>query len=156
MANLKDIIYYILSFYPHQSELSNARVTKMIYLADWHCAIKNGKQLSSISWFFNNYGPFVHDVQKEILSNPNLFEVTCTSNLYGEQKTLFSTNPITQYHPQLREEDIIVLKRVINVTKDMSWDQFITFVYSTYPIVNSPRYSCLNLAELASEYRRIN
>ena len=39
------------------------------------------------------------------------------------------------------------------VTKDKTWDQFITFVYSTYPIVNSERYSQLDLVALAQEYK---
>ena len=48
MATLTDIIYYLISNYPHKDELSNARVTKMVYLADWHAAVKLGHQLTYI------------------------------------------------------------------------------------------------------------
>ena len=48
MANLKDIIAYILQNYPSnmKHELSNARVTKMIYLADWRNCLRSKGQVS--------------------------------------------------------------------------------------------------------------
>lgn len=48
MANLKDIIAYILQNYPSNKkhELSNARVTKMVYLADWRNCLRSKGQVS--------------------------------------------------------------------------------------------------------------
>ncbi len=51
MAALKDIIAYYCDRYPHKEELSKARLTKMVYLADWKSAIVHGKQISDIKWF---------------------------------------------------------------------------------------------------------
>ena len=57
------------------------------------------------------------------------------------------------YIPSISCEEKLIIDRVIEVTKDKTWDQFITFVYSTYPIVNSERYSQLDLVALAQEYK---
>ena len=66
MANLKDIIAYILQNYPSnmKHELLNARVTKMVYLADWRNCVRSKGQVSDIKWYFDNFGPFVWDVKK--------------------------------------------------------------------------------------------
>ena len=54
MTELKEVISYLVSKYPHKDELSNARLTKMIYLADWRHAITQGNQITDIRWFFDN------------------------------------------------------------------------------------------------------
>jgi len=66
MAAITDILAYILNRYPHAQEMSNARITKMVYLADWKHAIDSHRQISSINWVFNNYGPFVWDVKNAL------------------------------------------------------------------------------------------
>ncbi len=58
MAQIKDIVIHILKNYPHKDELSNARVTKLVYLADWRHVLETKEQISSIKWYFDNYGPF--------------------------------------------------------------------------------------------------
>lgn len=154
MATLTNIIYYLLDAYPNKAELSNARVTKMIYLADWHSAIMRNKQVTNISWFFNNFGPFVSDILQEIEAHPNLFSITHTSTYLGNQKTLFGINKETSFIPNLEKEEIDILDKVISVTKEKTWDQFITFVYSTFPIANSDRYKFLDLVKMAEEYKK--
>ena len=90
MAALKDVLVYILLKYPFKDELSNARVTKMIYLADWRHALEEKTQISPIEWFFNNYGPFVWDIMETTKSNTELFYIDESENLYGEKKVLLS------------------------------------------------------------------
>ena len=43
---------------------------------------------------------------------------------------------------------------IIEKTQGLYWQQFINFVYSTYPIVTSERYTYLNLVQKATEYRQ--
>ena len=119
-----------------------------------HSALKLERQLSAIKWIFNSYGPFVHDIEITIQENTDIFDVKHTTNYLGGNKTIFSLKKCI-YVPTLNNEDIEILNRVIEVTKDKTWDQFITFVYSTYPIINSSRYSSLNLVELATEYKKL-
>ena len=151
MAMLKDIIAYILGVYPYKSELSNARVTKMVYLVDWRHAITSSSQVSTIHWYFNNYGPFVWDVKDVALACPELFAVVETTTVYGTPKTLLNLKD-DDYIPQLSEEECKSIDHVIENTKDLSWDAFIRLVYSTYPVASSERYTYLNLKEKAREY----
>ncbi|MEZ5576726.1 MAG: DUF4065 domain-containing protein [Candidatus Competibacteraceae bacterium] len=59
MNRLQNIMAYFGIEYPHKFELSKARLTKMIYLADWFSSLADGKKLTDIEWLFNHYGPYV-------------------------------------------------------------------------------------------------
>jgi uncharacterized protein YwgA len=154
MSNLIDILYYICKNYPHKDELSKARLTKMVYLSDWKSCLVKDCQLTAIDWFFDNYGPFVDDVHKEIEKRGDLINITHTSNCYGYDKTLYMIAE-NDYIPILEDDEKKIIDEVIDKTKTMHWDGFINFVYSTYPIATSPRYSKLNLLEKAHEYKKM-
>lgn len=151
MTKLKDIIAYVIANYPAKDELSNARVTKMVFLADWHQAINYKKQISEIEWVFDNYGPFVWDIHNEAKNNSDIFSIKETINIYGQRKTVFQIKDET-YEPKLSEEERQSIDHVINNTKQLNWNAFIKLVYSTYPIMSSERYSKLDLIQKADEY----
>lgn len=142
MVKLIDIILYILKNYPHKNELSNARLTKMIYLIDWRSAFDNGKQITNIKWYFDNYGPFVHDVEEEIVNHQELIHIVETKNIFGKRKKLYR---LVDDNVKLSIPTDIenIISTTISVTKGFYWQQFINFIYSTYPIVTSERYSLL-------------
>lgn len=73
---LKDIIYYILEHHPGRASFSNARITKLIYLADWKSCLETGAQITQIDWFFDYYGPFVKDIEHEVEANPDIFKIS--------------------------------------------------------------------------------
>lgn len=153
MSQLKDVIAYILQNYPShmQHELSNARVTKMVYLADWHQAITKGKQITNIQWYFDNYGPYVNDVKQEAENSPQLFSINNTTNMFGQPKVTLSLSDHS-YFPTLSEEEKDSINHVIEQTQKMYWDSFIKLVYSTYPITSSNRYTHLDLVQKARDY----
>lgn len=150
MARLRDVIAYLCENYPHRSELSNARLTKIIYLADWKSAIERDTQLTEIQWFFNHYGPYVDDVI-EVAENDPAFDVKQTFNMYGEYKEVISLKNGVDY-PTLEEDDKAILDFVIDSSASKNWDQFIRLIYSTYPVLTQSRFAKLNLVELAHEY----
>jgi len=149
--SLKNIIRYICHNYPHSHELSNARLTKMIYLADWEYAKRHGKQLTEIRWFFDNYGPFVNDVKNEATAD-HLIDVIHTTTQYGTPKVLIKYKGDGSNY-NISDEEEAVIEGVIAVTQDKYWNSFIKFVYDTYPIENNPRYTHLDLVKLAVEDR---
>lgn len=153
MSKIIDIAYYICKNYPYKDELSKARLTKMVYLSDWKSCLEQDHQLTDIAWFFDNYGPFVENVHDEIEKRPDLINIKHTLNYYGSEKTLYTISQ-SEYLPDLEENDQKIIDKVIEKTKTMHWDGFINFVYSTYPIATSPRYSKLNLLEKAHEYKK--
>lgn len=154
MTILKEALAYILKNYPQHMmhELSNARVTKMLYLADWHQAINNGRQITSINWYFDNYGPYVNDVKAEAEASPSLFNAIWTNNMYGQPKLMLGLND-RSYLPNVPPAVKASLDHVLEQTQKMYWDSFIKLVYSTYPVTSSDRYSHLDLISKAAEYK---
>jgi hypothetical protein len=152
MASIKDVVAYILREYPHSQEMANARVTKLIYLADWKHCLEQGKQITNIKWYFDSFGPFVWDVKNEIDENKRLFSTVETRNAFGSKKIVFSLDD-KKYTPRLSSTETSSIDHIINISKTMYWKDFIKLVYSTYPITTSERYSFLNLIEKAKEYK---
>ena len=153
MADLKDMIYYILKKYPKKDHLSNARLTKIIYLSDWYSAINYNKQISNIHWYFDNYGPFVWDVLDEIKQHSDLFVIKKTLNIFGAEKRLIKTKN-DEYMVTLSKDEKNAIKKIIKITKDKDWSQFIKFVYSTYPILTTEKYSYINLENKAKLFKK--
>ena len=151
MASLKDILIYLIKQYPHKDELSNARLTKMIYLADWLSAIRKDSQLTNIKWYYDNYGPFVWDVFDCVEDNADIFSVEYTTNMYGGEKRLINLKKDVPNN--LSNEEKRILDEVIDNTKSLYWTDFIKLIYSTYPILTSEKYSYLDLVNKAKEWR---
>jgi hypothetical protein len=150
MATLRDVVAYLCEQYPHKNELSKARLTKMVYLADWKSAIERGCQITDILWVFNHYGPYVDDVVDSIRDDP-AFEVVRTANVYGDQKELIRLREQVKY-PTLTDEDRKILDFVVERTAPKYWNDFIRLVYSTYPVMTQARHSALDLVGLAKRY----
>ena len=152
MASIIDISYRIIQKYPYKDELSNARLTKMIYLADWHHCLKNGFQISEINWYFDNFGPFVWDVYNEISKRSDLFGIKVTTNYFGkEKKLIFAKESMV---PFLVESEIYSIDKIIDKTKSLYWDKFINLVYSTFPIRTTEKYSHIDLIKKATEFKK--
>jgi hypothetical protein len=151
MAELKDIIAYYCKEYPHKAELSKARLTKMVYLADWKSAIDRGKQISKIEWIYNHYGPYVDDVANTAQKDP-IFNIESTTNMFGGNKEVVRLRS-EKYSPSLHDDEKKILNHIISITSDKYWNTFMELVYSTYPILKSDKYSTLDLVALAKEYK---
>ncbi|ANL35141.1 Panacea domain-containing protein [Rhizobium phaseoli] len=151
MATVRDAVAYLVAKYPHKDELSKARVTKMVYLADWKAAIDYGRQITDIKWKFHHFGPYVDDVYRAALDDPAL-RVTQEVNVYGNLKERIElADPKTPVY--LQESERLIFNHVINETKPLRWDGFIKLVYSTYPILSGMRGSSLDLVASAKTYR---
>ncbi|WP_081615167.1 Panacea domain-containing protein [Dietzia sp. UCD-THP] len=145
------MLAYLCEKYPHKHELSKARITKMLYLSDWRASITKGRQLTSISWKFNHYGPYVEDAI-DIADRSDLLKIEETANMYGQPKTLFSRTGKVADFTMLSGDERRILDHVIKSTRDLYWNDFISLVYKTYPIVSSERGTALDLPSLAKEY----
>lgn len=151
-VSLQSLLAYICEFYPHKRELSDARVTKMVYLADWKSALERGQQITNIQWTFNNFGPYVDDVIRTVSSDPT-FEVKLETNVFGQPKKAIKLREGCHYEPgTLTPDTTAILDFVIEATKGLYWKGFIDLVYATYPIATQPRYTKLDLVALAKEY----
>lgn len=153
MNRLQQIIAYFCLHYPHSEELSNSRLTKLVYLADWVSALADERQLTNIEWLFNHYGPYVEDVKNAVLISHN-FSFHNDYNMFGSNKNMIkfygNDNDIN-----LSDRDIQILNFVINKTERQYYNEFVDYIYSTYPVQSQNRYSHLDLVNLAREYKRL-
>ena len=151
MNRLQRIIAYFCLNYPYPNELSNSRLTKLIYLADWLSSLADRRQLTAINWLFNHYGPYVDDIKNTVIFSDN-FLLQNDQNMYGSSKNMikFLGNPNEIF---LTDRDISILNLVIEKTKGKYYNEFVDYIYSTYPVQSQNRYSNLDLVDLAEEYR---
>jgi hypothetical protein len=152
MSKLSDVIVYICARYPHKNELSKARLTKLVYLADWMSAQEQSRQITEIKWYFHNYGPYVEDVVEEAVLDPRI-QIEETTTIYGAPKILISLKPEAKTSIDLDSNETEILDKVISETKTLFWDTFIKHVYATYPIKTSDRYQALDLVGIAKAER---
>jgi hypothetical protein len=153
-AKISNLIKYILKIYPHKSELSASRLTKMLYLADWKNAIENSTQLTDTVWHFNHYGPYVDDFIT-IAKNDEDIEVKSTNTIFGGRKQQIELKDSFNGEIDISESDKKILDFVIDKTKTKNYEDFIKLVYSTYPVVSSSKYSDFDLVKMASDYKKI-
>ncbi|OEF21054.1 hypothetical protein A145_04925 [Vibrio splendidus 5S-101] len=155
MNSIQLIVAYYCLNYPYPSELSNARITKLVYLADWYSALGDGETLTNIQWLFNHYGPYVDDVINNVKFNSS-FTVTPTQTTFGSEKSVISFRGMEiDVYGELSARTRQILDLVIEKTKDLYFNDFIDYVYSTYPVRAQNRYAVLNLVQLASEYKSL-
>ena len=152
MANLVDIVSYICQRYPRKNDLSKGRLTKLVYLADWRSVLENGEQVSDITWEVYHYGPWVPDVIETVEANPDKFRVRKTFTWFGNPKEVVELTD-SSYEPNLSPAEKEAIDYVIKATEHLNWDNFIRLVYSTYPVVTQPKYTPLNLRDLAAKYK---
>ncbi|MCG8734751.1 Panacea domain-containing protein [Tenacibaculum finnmarkense] len=152
MENTIEILKYLFKKYPNPSELSKARVVKMIYLADWKSAIIQDKQLTNIKWIYNHYGPYVDDIIN-ILKQDDDFEIKSDLNYYNKPREIIILK--NKVNAKLDKSTTEILDFVIDKTSRLYWDDFIKLVYSTYPIIQEKKLNQLDLLKLAKEYKNV-
>ena len=152
MSDLLKLIIYVFQKYPLVNELSKPRLVKMIYLIDWKHAIDTGHQITHVKWYFNDYGPYVDDIFNMIKQESEYFTVDSYENPYGtitDKITLGKSPKI-----ELTESARSAADYIINHTYKLKWSEFISLVYSTYPIKTNSRYTYFNLEEKAISFKK--
>ena len=156
MAHVRDVMAYICDHYPHKHELSNSRLTKMIYLADWKSAIERRQTITNLDWKFDRYGPYV-DTVAEIAREDPAFNFRRTINGLGNRKNVISLKNVDVERFERYEidsEERKMLNQVIDATNKLNYDEFIKLVYSTYPVLTSARGTFMDLIRAANEYTK--
>ena len=155
-ASLLDIIIYIFKNYPRIEELSKPRLVKLVYLIDWKSSLEHREQTTDIQWYFNHYGPYVDDIISLIKRTPDVFDVTSYQNPYGGVSDKIVLREITRKSVKLPEQVKSIVDFVIEKTHKLGWSDFISLVYSTYPVKSNSKYTNLNLIESAIEYHKVS
>lgn len=151
MNKLQAIMAYFCINYPHKSELSKARLTKLVYLADWFSSLLDQHKATNIDWVFNHYGPYVDDVSN-LAQRDESFSIMPEKTVYGGDKYVISYSG-DGTDLALSEREKAILDAIIEKTQSMYFNDFIDYVYSTYPISSNERYTNLDLVSLAAKYK---
>ena len=148
-TELKDVMAYLLKH--HEDAPSNTRLNNLVYLADWHQAVKYGRQITNIEWQFSQFvgsALYVRDIENVAADHKDVFSVS----LQGDW--LFFSLKDKSFQPQLSGEAKETLDLVIKETKNLSSEDFMERVNKTYPVkFFEPRQS-VNLSEKAREYKQ--
>ena len=145
---LHDLMAILCTKTFYKTDLSKARLTKLVYLVDWEMSRRYGVTVSGVTWIFNHYGPYVDDVIDLAMRSVD-FDIIVTRNAYGSIKEqICFVGDINRCH-SLSEREINVAHDVFQKTEVMYFNEFIDYVYSTFPIRENDRYSILDLPRLA-------
>ncbi len=146
---------YIVENYPYPNDLSKTRITKLVYLSDWEMAQKQKRQITEIDWYFDHYGPYVSDVLDEADEDKEI-KIEETYSAFGTKKYVVKKKRTEDFldSPNLSSYEKDIINKVIEDTYLLSWNNFIAYVYDTYPIRVVDKYRKLNLAELASSIKQ--
>jgi hypothetical protein len=150
MATLRDAMAYACHVYP-ASDLSKAKLAKILYLADWKSALEGAPQITPVRWKFNHYGPYVTDVVDTARLSDG-FSLVNDWTPFGNRRTVIKYEG--KNFGDLTDQQKLVIEEIVRTVAPLNFDAFLQLVYSTYPIVTSDRGSELDLSSLAREYRR--
>lgn len=153
---IENILHYLLNLYPYPEDLTKTRITKLIYLVDWYSVLETGKQATDIEWYFDHYGPYVSDVL-DVADEDSSVRIRKTSSAFGGIKYVVeSKNPDQPLNCEMNETEQKIIDRVIEDTKNLTWNKFIDFVYSTDPIKKKEKYNRLDLVDIAKGIQNNN
>lgn len=138
MLNFVELFKIILSVYPKSKELTRDRLVKLTYLADWRSAITYKKQITSVKWYINNYGPYIEDMYK-ILADEK-FDIN--QEIQQRKTEKYNCN---------REINLVV-NFIIDKTQDLDSNTFSNLVFSTFPLATTPKYCYIDLIDKAKQY----
>jgi hypothetical protein len=132
---LFDAVRYVREHYCQNDPIGNARLTKILYLADWKSILVREFQITEAVWRFENCGP-------------NAGEVVDTIEEYDEKTATMRETDNTH----LESEDMKILDFAMDKARGRDWDSLNQLVISTYPILRSDRYKPLDLLKFKHEY----
>jgi hypothetical protein len=146
MATLKDITLYALC---KNTSISRSELTKLVYLFDYFHAKKFKKQYTNIRWYYDRFGPFVHDVENSILGVDGI-KRSRSLNPFGKRGTYFSYSGEC---PDIDDQDLVnILDYVIGSYKEHTYKSFIEdLVYQTSPVKKTRQYDYINIEKCVAE-----
>lgn len=153
MDNIKQIVTYLL-LSTENKQMQNLRLTQMVYLMDWKNCLVSGDQITGIKWELNTLGPFSSDIIKSVAHSRSNFVIDYSiSGEIDSVNTLIklTSNPIDVSLMELSTKR--ALDFVIGSTSVLDHFEFISFIFSTFPVVKSKRFTSINLKSLSKEYK---
>ena len=155
-----DILVYIWNLYDQNSNngdeslskhdhFSLSRATKLVYLVDWYNALEYGRQVTSISWYFDSFGPYV-DITDNLSNRFQIFYEEKGEGLHKRVRQSVRLSPRSGNAPCVLDSKAKeICSKVVQKTKSMGDLQFIRYVYHTLPVMVTEKYSTIELEKIA-------
>lgn len=154
MADVRDLVAELFHRLPARSELSEERLTRLAYLADWKHAIGNkGRQITNLKWYFDSYGPYAPQVF-DAAHRSQIFQSRPLANEWEDSNHAVSLYD-RLYKPSLKQSEREAIAHVAGAAAMMSWPDLGKLVASTYPILAGQRYEFIDMGPLAISYLRL-
>ena len=142
MAYVEDVLAYLSHNYPWPGQLSMARLSYMLYLADWRSALLYDKPVSNVRWHLEGNAP------QPSQRDPH------GAMTWDELERIF-LELIAEGNPEnVERQEKAVLDYVIATACERSLVDLIRLVNSTFPVITQPQNQTLNLVGLAQDYRK--
>ncbi len=156
MVEIHDIVYALIEQYPRKDYCFRSRIIRLVYLVDWKSLLRYNHRVMTIPWYYDaKRGPYNPIIEKSIEARKDLFYFSDIENAETHaQKRIYYLKPEAKYMPQLDAKVMSVIAEVVEITKDMGWQQFNTVVHSTYPLITGVRGRLINLEIALNEYKR--
>ena len=153
MSTLKQVMLYIVKSYKHSKSISVSRLSKTVYLADWLAALKLDRQLTNITWDIRFSGPFAPEIES-ILTGDVDFQMQADKNYINKVQQIAVPND--DIPVELTPAELRVLDKVLRDTVQLNWNDFLNYVYATYPVKIQQRTTIIDLVAVAKEYKNFH
>lgn len=148
MNKLKNTILYLVKRHPPKRDLTQTRLTMLLFLIDWENTLQHREQITELSWYFGQYGPNAIDLIPEIRHSKNLYIAVEKSN-FGTDQFMIKTSidkSLIQIE-KLSTENIKIIDDIINKTKNFSWKELLDYTYNTKPIKLCKKYTTISFKD---------
>jgi hypothetical protein len=156
MDTIQKIAAYLLAS-SKTGAMQNLQLVQSIYLADWKSCLVRNEKIALINWELTELGPFSIDILRAITHGRDYFKI----DFEGSGKIGFMTTNVS-FSKDISEVKglglpvVSVLDFVTHAINNLSREEFVSLIYSTYPVVKGQRFSQLNLKMFAKAYKSLN
>jgi Protein of unknown function (DUF4065) len=124
MDKIKSAIIHLFRNHTRPESMSNARLVRMLYLADINVRKKYGSPIADVNWekvpFSQVENQFVNLVKED-----DDFVLIPIKNSFGVDKQLIRINQSPQIKINLEPKEIQALDEVLEKTSDLSFDELL-------------------------------
>jgi hypothetical protein len=136
MLTISDATMYICLKIDGKHSITKDRLVKLLYLTDWICAVRLGRQATDITWSIDKTGPCFEDtrLEHEISKNANCLTFRSIDASVG-MKPVVIIEYVGPKNVSFNVANHWALDIAIERLAKYTYDKFLNFIYSTYPFI---------------------
>ena len=135
-----------------RKSIEKARLFCILYLIDWHAAVKVEKTMTGIQWDIKpNWLGDSNEIGSAI-ADQNIFRTVIDPSISAsiKQRVVLQKDVPPK---QFEQWETAVIDRVLEVANQRSLEELLTFTFSTYPLLTADSDKPFNMLEKAKVYK---